>query len=216
MKLNRKWIAPLCILFMLAVSAVVYPSLPQEVPAHYNISGEVDYTLANWQIIIVMPIVGLLIWVLLVNLPKIDPRRAAYAKFDETYNALCDAIMIFLIGLHVLLITQYDNPMMLIKLVFLGAAALIIYIGNQSPRFRQTWFVGIRTPWTLMNEEVWRKTQRVGGRFLVVTGLFNILATLVLPVSTAIIVFILSLLVAVLGISLYSYTVFRNIEGQEA
>ena len=38
---------------------------------------------------------------------------------------------------------------------------LFIIIGNVMGRIRPTFFVGIRTPWTLADDEVWRKTHRL-------------------------------------------------------
>ena len=52
---------------------------------------------------------------------------------------------------------------------------LFILIGNVMGRFKHNYFVGIRTPWTLANEEVWRKTHRVAAPIWVLGGIINIL-----------------------------------------
>ena len=39
------------------------------------------------------------------------------------------------------------------------------------PKFRTNWFCGIRNPWTISSETVWRRAQRVGGRMFFVSGL---------------------------------------------
>jgi uncharacterized membrane protein len=56
---------------------------------------------------------------------------------------------------------------------------LFIFIGNLSPKFKPNYFVGIRTPWTLANEDVWKKTHRFGGKVFVITGLLLLLVPVV-------------------------------------
>jgi uncharacterized membrane protein len=45
------------------------------------------------------------------------------------------------------------------------------------------WFVGIRTPWTLSSDTVWRKTHRTGGWLMVIGGLVLVVGAF-LPHST--------------------------------
>jgi uncharacterized membrane protein len=49
--------------------------------------------------------------------------------------------------------------------------ALFVGIGNLMPRVRPNWFVGVRTPWTLSSDEVWRRTHRVAARAMIAGGL---------------------------------------------
>ena len=49
------------------------------------------------------------------------------------------------------------------RVVPLGMGILFIALGNVLPRVEPNWFVGIRTPWTLSSDSVWRKTHRTGG-----------------------------------------------------
>lgn len=51
-----------------------------------------------------------------------------------------------------------------------------VLIGNVMPRLRPTWFMGIRTPWTLSSDDVWRRTHRFGAWTAVVAGLALIAA----------------------------------------
>jgi uncharacterized membrane protein len=49
------------------------------------------------------------------------------------------------------------------RIVPLGLGILFIALGNVLPRVEPNWFVGIRTPWTLSSDTVWRRTHRTGG-----------------------------------------------------
>jgi uncharacterized membrane protein len=62
-------------------------------------------------------------------------------------------------------------------------AVFLMVLGNVFGRIRQNWFLGIRTPWTLDNPTVWRKTHRVAGWLFVTAGALTLLGALVPSVN---------------------------------
>ncbi|HXG71863.1 MAG TPA: SdpI family protein [Gemmatimonadaceae bacterium] len=175
----RKWIPLLIIAAAFIASAAVWSGLPDTMPTHWNLAGDVDgwsgKAFGAWM----LPLVLAGLWLLLRFLPRIDPRRANYAKFGPTYEAIIVTVMLFLFCLHaVALRTALGIPVPMDRLVPLGAGVMMIVIGNLLPRARPNWFVGIRTPWTLSSDRVWERTHRVGGRLLVVGGIVVVLAAL--------------------------------------
>ena len=94
--------------------------------------------------------------------------------------------------------------------MFLGVGFLMAALGNYMPRVRSNWFVGIRTPWTLSSEKVWRETHRLGGRVFVIGGIAIALAGLLKPAWSAAIVLVGSLSLAIIPI-VYSYILFRQL-----
>lgn len=208
---NDKWLIAGCIGLMLVVSLVLYPSLPHDLPTHWNFSGEVDDTAPKLVVVLMLPALAALVSVALAIAPQIDPRREAYEKFAPSYNRIRVAVVVFMLGLHVLLLTQYDNPQAVVKLILFGVALLFAVIGNEMGRFRQTWFVGIRTPWTLADERVWRKTHRVGARYFFGVGVLNMVTVLLLPLPVAGVILIVSAVGISMGLSAYSYFVYRQI-----
>ncbi|MBR5756153.1 MAG: SdpI family protein, partial [Firmicutes bacterium] len=61
-------------------------------------------------------------------------------------------------------------------MLFLGAVFTIV--GNYLPKARQNYTVGIRTPWTLEDEDNWNRTHRLAGFLWVAAGLLTIVLTL--------------------------------------
>ena len=49
------------------------------------------------------------------------------------------------------------------------------YLGNVMPKARMNSTFGLRTTWSMKNERVWQKSQRLGGIALVVGGIVTIL-----------------------------------------
>ena len=48
---------------------------------------------------------------------------------------------------------------------------LFIAVGNYLPKCRRNYLMGIRTPWTLANEDVWNKTHRLAGWCYLLIGI---------------------------------------------
>jgi uncharacterized membrane protein len=60
------------------------------------------------------------------------------------------------------------------RLIVALAGVLVALLGNYLGRVEPNWFFGIRTPWTLESDVVWRRTHRTMGRVLFVAGLLLI------------------------------------------
>ncbi len=203
----------LTIAIMLVVALVLYPSLPEELPRQWGLSGEVNSTWHKFYAVLVMPVVALFIQVGTYIIPKIDPRRESYEKFGGFYMRFRVTLVVFMLGVHIVTLTQYDNPDAVIRLIFFGIGALLAVLGNELGRVRQTWFFGIRTPWTLADERVWKKTHRIGGRWFVAVGVLNMLTSLVLSEIPMFAIFMLSVSGISFGLMAYSYVLHRRFNG---
>ncbi len=83
-------------------------------------------------------------------------------------------------------------------------------MGNSLGRVRHNYFVGIRTPWTLANEEVWRRTHRFAAPIFVVDGLVAAVG-LVLPAPWRLYPLLAGIGGAALASVVYSYAAFRRL-----
>lgn len=168
----RKWIPLVIIVAAFIASAVVYPSLPDRVPTHWNMAGEVDDWSGRMSGAWMIPIVLVAMWALLRLLPAIDPRGSNYVKFGGAFEAIIVSVMLFMLGVHVIILRAgLGYPVAAERVMPVGVGILLVVIGNLLPRARPNWFVGIRTPWTLSSDRVWEKTHRVGGRLFVIGGI---------------------------------------------
>ena len=207
----RKWIPLLIIAAACMASAAVWSRLPDTMPTHWNLAGEVDGWSGKLFGAWLMPAIIAGLWLILRFLPRLDPRRANYAKFGPTYEAIIVTVMLFLFCLHaVALRTALGLPAPMERLVPLGAGAMMIVIGNLLPRARPNWFVGIRTPWTLSSDRVWERTHRVGGRLFVVGGIVVVLAALFAP-QLAQRIMIGTLVAESIAVVAYSYMEWRHL-----
>ena len=95
--MRSRWFAPVCILAMLVFSVVVYGRLPAQVPSHWNIQSQVDATMPRLGAALLLPAIGAGVWLLLIVLPRIDPRRASYSAFQGTFQLFINALALFFV-----------------------------------------------------------------------------------------------------------------------
>ena len=206
----RKWIPLLIVAVAFIASAVVYASLPDRMPTHWNLQGEVDgWSARSWGAWMI-PLMITLLWAMMRWLPSIDPRGSNYVKFSGAFDAIMIAVMLFMLGVHAIILrASLGYPVALDRVMPFGIGLLLIVIGNLLPRARSNWFVGIRTPWTLSSDRVWEKTHRFGGRLFVVGGILIALTALAGGVWTQW-VFGAVIAACLLAAVIYSYVEWRK------
>lgn len=206
----RKWIPFVVIVLAFGASAAVYSDLPDRVPSHWNLSGEVDGWMSREWGAFIMPLVLVGLMAMFHLLPKIDPRGSNYEKFKGTYETVILTSMIFTLGVHlVMLAAALGKDVSMTRLMPAGIGLLLVVLGNLLPRTRSNWFVGIRTPWTLSSDRVWERTHRFGGRLFVVTGVIIMLAAVFVPSFSNAVMVTGAVCVSVLVLA-YSYVTWRN------
>lgn len=209
--MRNRWFGLLCIIGMFAFGALVFWQLPAQVPVHWGITGQADRWGSRMEAVLLMPTIAAGLWLLLLALPRIDPHRASYSAFKSTFYLFINATMLFLSVVYVATLSiAMGWNIAILQVVGVGIGLLLIILGNEMGRVQPNWFVGIRTPWTMSDPEVWRCTHRVAGRILFVAGLTILVASLLLPPAYSIAVILLGVLCSVLFSVAYSYVVWRQ------
>jgi uncharacterized membrane protein len=169
----------LIILGTLAVGALLYNQLPDRVPSHWNFRGEIDaYSNRFWGAFGI-PLLNAGIYVMMLVLPLVDPRRENYQKFAGAYRVFRMVFVVFMTGVYLLVIASaFGARIPVDRAMMAGISVLFLVLGNYMGQIRHNYFVGIKTPWTLANEEVWQKTHRLGGRLWVAAGVIGLVASL--------------------------------------
>lgn len=206
----RRWLAPVLIGITIAASAIVYPRLPARVPVHWGAGGQVDRYGSRLVGVWLLPLMMVAVWLLLRFLPRIDPRRANYEKFADTYDLFVESLVALLLVMQgVMLATALGQRVPMNRVVPALVGVLLVILGNALPRARPNWWFGIRTPWTLSSDRVWMRTHRVGGYLLVAAGLLMLVAAAVQSPWTIILAFA-AVLVAGFGSLVYSYFAWKQ------
>lgn len=206
----RKWIGLVALLAAGVFSAVVYPDLPERMPTHWNFAGEADGWSSRFRGAVMLPLVGLAIWILLQVLPRIDPLRVNFEKFRSTYDTAINAILLFIAATHVFVIgVALGWPLDVTRGLPIGIGVVCILVGNVLPRARRNWMFGVRTPWTLTNERVWERTHRLAGYLFVLLGVALLVAA-ALPVVLPTEAVMASVAVVAAILFIYSFVAWRQ------
>ncbi|MBC7320974.1 SdpI family protein [bacterium] len=210
--ISKEWALIVLIIFLFLLGLLVYPRLPEKVPSHWNFKGEVDRYSSRFWGAFGIPIMIALMYLGLLYIPYVDPKRENYLKFESTYRIIRALIVIVFACLQiVLLIVVLSGKDYLVSKMVPGLiGVMLILIGNYLPRIKYNWFVGIRTPWTLSNEEVWKRTHRVSGYLFVLGGILMLSAVFLPPPVNITVGLGGVILVSLLSI-VYSYYLFKRV-----
>ncbi|MBT8068692.1 MAG: DUF1648 domain-containing protein [Gammaproteobacteria bacterium] len=196
-----------------AVTIYLYPSLPEQIPTHWNIAGEVDdYTPKPWGVLI-LPMAAMFVFLIMKLIPVISPKGFRTDQFQGVINIFTVTIVGFMSAIAlVVLLAATGRDVHVNELVFAGVGLLFIVLGNYLGKVRKNFFIGIRTPWTLASDEVWSRTHRLGGWVFVLIGFFLFLNVFIpFPEAWLIGAIVVVALVPVV----YSFVIYRNLEGFE-
>lgn len=196
---------------MLAAAAMSYPYLPNIIPVHWGFEGQPNgwapKTWGAWLI----PLMTLAFLFLFPLLQRLDPKRENYKNFKKPWAVIQTSLIamfayMYAVTLIVTLYPQYNA--MVGRAVVCGIGILFVILGNVMGKVRQNYFVGLKTPWTLDDPEVWQKSQRFTGWAFVLAGLVFIVEAVVWIAILA--VFIAMMTVMVILPIAYSYLLSRK------
>ena len=208
---RANFLSYLFILAAVGVAAWLYPSLPDAVPIHWNIEGEVDgYMSKPWGVAI-LPLAAICVFVMMRLIPVISPKGYRTEPFANVLHIFQVAMVGFMSLVSILVLLEASGVNVHINKAIFGAlGVLFIVIGNYFGKIRKNFFLGIRTPWTLASDEVWARTHRIGGRLFVLYGLIMLAGMFVMIPPMVFLVMIGVIVLVPVG---YSSAAYKKLEG---
>ena len=207
---RTEWPHALLIAAQFALAAVTWNSAPDRIPVHFGFDGQVDRYGGKFEGLLVLPLVSVALYFVMRLLPRFDPGRANYANFAGPYATMRLSLTVALATIYgISHLTMLGEPANVATMMPLLMGAVFILLGGVLGKVRPNWFVGIRTPWTLSSKQAWNRTHRVGGWVFMVLGVLT-MAAAALRAEWAVWTVIAGPLAAAVGLSAYSYVVWRG------
>lgn len=190
---------------------LAYSDLPQKVALHFGADGQPDrYGEKSelWTPILIMMSVALFTYLIVTNIGKIDPKKQTLQS-QEVMQKLGLTVVSFVSILTMYIVYSSYNTTDG-KLVFIMMGLFFAAIGNFMNNIKPNYFVGLRLPWTLENEDNWRKTHHLASKLWVSGGLLiAILAIFIAPGLMSKIMLPIVLLIVIIP-SVYSYQYYKK------
>ncbi|SHF32439.1 Uncharacterized membrane protein [Thermoanaerobacter uzonensis DSM 18761] len=202
------WLIGIIILIWI-FTFVILGRLPDKIPMHWNISGQVD-SFGPKHDIFILPSIITIIYFVMLFIPLIDPKRANYGKFAGAYRVVRAVVVIIFVAVY--FASTYSALGYRIDVNRMGNLIIpfmLIGFGSVMGKLRHNYFVGIRTPWTLADEEVWNNTHQLAGKLWLIAGIIGLFASFFGGIWVTVFMFVL-LITAVIVPIVHSYIIFKN------
>jgi uncharacterized membrane protein len=168
-------IAALIIVATVIATAAVYSDLPDQIPTHWNIRGEID-GYGGKPSAFLLPGVMAGIVLLFAALPWLSPRKFEVDTFRPTYLYMMIVIVAFMAYIQALTLwAALSKPVDMNRAIMGALFLLFVLFGRVLGRVQRNFYIGIRTPWTLADERVWRATHHFAAKVFVTAGLLGLL-----------------------------------------
>ncbi len=174
--------------------AISWNKIPEKVALHFDLKGNADRFGSKNELlttVIILTITNAVVYLILTNIYRIDPKKYA-AENKDRLQRLASGVVLFLCALLCMIIYSSSNGNISFNTGFILAATglLFAFIGNYMHHIKPNYFAGFRLPWTLENEENWRKTHILAGKLWFAGGLLLAVICLFLPPEAAYIFFV--------------------------
>lgn len=196
------------ILIMAAIAICSYHLLPEIIAIHWNFAGEADWRGHKLSLLLGIPSISIALLALMKYLPQFDPKKEKYELFQSEYLFLQTLLLGFFTYLFTITIISNLYDISITKYILIGLGSLFMLMGNMMGKIRQNYFVWLKTPWTLSNENVWNKSHRMMGIIRVI-GWFLFIINAFVQVAVPIVSIMIIAIMVIVPVT-YSYMVYKQ------
>ncbi len=197
------------IVLTVIVTLALYPDLPDPMPTHWNAAGQVDAYMSRPWGVAILPAAATFVFLVMKGIVLISPKVHKTEELSRITGLFQVLLVGFMCAIAVLVLLESLGHHTRLNQVILGGIGLLLLVmGKNLDKLRKNFFIGIRTPWTLRNEEVWDRTHRFGGKLFMLAGLMLFVnAFITIDFRWSLLAVVALLLVPVF----YSYILYRQV-----
>ena len=222
------------------VTSLILQGLPDKLPMHYDLQVNIDRWGSKTEELI-FPIIILLLtgfWHVMIayyeKKAKMIPEDKAASVNKAQAVAKSNSKLLTIVGIYMAVMFGVMHFAILYascvqanaglstmtldigKLTCTLAGIFFIIIGNFLPKTKVNSIVGVRTLWSMYNENTWRLSNRLGAWLLIIAGLLTILTTVVADGNISTILLLVYLIAASVVLIIYSKIVYDRERREES
>ena len=193
-------------------SAAVYLWLPDQIPSHWNLAGEVASTMSKTWGAFMMPLIVLGLYGVFRVIPALSPKGYGIDAANSGFVGIRVAVFALFALLNLLiLLAALGVPIAMGSAVSMAVGGLLAVLGWFLDRLPRNFYVGIRTPWTIVDEDNWTRTHRLGKWLFMAAGLVMVVGGIM---GANAFVIVAAALAAGLVPMVYSYLIYPQGPGK--
>lgn len=200
----------ICILGTLLLLSV----MPDIVPIHYNFAGEVDRFGSKYEFLIMTLITLVLTYILLSTAKNQGKKEQKNSEkilvLMAIYTVVLFSSMQFFFQYKAINYTNKPLSLDALKFITIMIGLFQIVFGNIMPKLRRNSFIGLRTSWSMVNDDVWQKSQRFAGITSVIVGMIVIIGSIFLTGTGSMILMLILISIWVVICILFSYRYYKK------
>ncbi|MBR6403408.1 MAG: DUF1648 domain-containing protein [Eubacterium sp.] len=212
----------------LLVTIWVLQYLPDSVPMHYDLAGNIDRWGSRNESL-VMPIIIIFVALMFSFIVK----HYENVLMDETDEKKIKSILtnikvinitslVTAVGMGIIHLTSIygayarANEGGLLLEIEEGRASCIslgiifFILGNYIPKTRMNYVIGVKTSWSMYNDNTWRKSNLIGGITFAIAGVLTIITGFVADASKSGILMVSYVMIASVISVIYSWKVYKD------
>ena len=170
----------------LAVVLAALPFLPDQILGVTGFDNQVTRWGSKYEALL-LPILTIVLGLFLLAMARYAAKHEESGKNNENVCLITGIVSLALFNLMTayFLYTDFHKVENLSEaafdvnqLIFGFFGLCMLIIGNVMPKLRMNSMIGLRTSWSMKNEQTWKKSQRFGGISSIISGILMILASL--------------------------------------
>lgn len=195
-------------LLPIAVGLALWNRLPDTMNIHWKITGEADGTAGKAFAVFFLPLLLLAMhWLCAVITHRTNKDN------DQTPKAIKLVLWITPILSNAVMGTMYATSLgqeiNMNRIFFVPMGILFIVIGNFMPKVRRNDTIGVKTRWSLADDENWYATHRFAGKVWVTGGIL-MLSLCFLPTIWGVSVMVAAMLLLAVAPLVYSWRFYKK------
>ncbi|NGP89820.1 SdpI family protein [Fodinibius halophilus] len=208
--IKKEWYNIFLLLLPIVAIPFIWDLLPERIPSHWNMQGEVDgYSSKNFGLFF-LPALNIGIYLLLLYLPKIDPKQRITID-QKPIPVLRTLTVVLMLGIHIWIISKAMGYNIATQGgLYLGLSLFFVVMGNYLRTIKPNYFIGIRVPWALEDADNWRQTHKLSSYIWVAGGLLLLLMYPLFEFSVYSTIFTVIVVLLALIPALYSFYLYKK------
>jgi uncharacterized membrane protein len=196
------------ILLPLIWGIIAYPALPDQIPIHFDLSGNVDGHGHKLFVLLISPIVLLIQWAATIEANVRGKKEEITDGYIRGMSWTLAASATALGG--VVYNCANGNLVTAQRLAPLIVGIMFVVMGNFMPKQKRNRWAGLRLKWTLEDPDNWMKTHRLFGQFSVVGGFAVLALSFMKNIQLAYAIMFVIMLVVLFVPVIYSYALSKK------